>query len=125
MSEQFDPEAGQPLPITTKKSIDVAIVAAERLTALGCPRIAAGIEARILIGERKYGSRFKTHNGRDVYKDLLDEFFDFLNYLEQGILEGEEGFESLFIAVVPVVKQVEEMLNARENLSEMRTAKTA
>ena len=106
MSEQFDPEAGQPLPITTKKSVDVAVEVAEDLKKVGFQDIAEDVEARIRIGERKYGKRLQSFNGRDALKDLYDEVLDALNYSKQLELENKDNGEIFrgLIALAATVK---------------------
>ena len=107
MSEVFDPEAGQPLPITTKKSVDVAVEVAADLKKAGLSDIAEDVEARIAIGERKYGKRLQSFNGRDALKDLYDELLDALNYSKQLQLEDKDGgrvFEEL-VQLVSTVKK--------------------
>jgi len=106
MSEQFDPEAGQPLPITTKKSIDVAVEVAEELKKASLPDIAEDVEARIRIGEKKYGKRLQSFNGRDALKDLYDEVLDALNYSKQLEIENRDNgalFRDL-ISLAAIVK---------------------
>ena len=93
MSEHFDPEAGQPLPVTTKKSVDVAVEVAEDLKKVGFQDIAEDVEARIRIGERKYGKRLQSFNGRDTLRDLYDEVLDALNYSKQLELENLDNGE--------------------------------
>ena len=106
MSENFDPEAGQPLPITTKKSVDVAVEVAEDLKKVGFQDIAEDVEARIRIGERKYGKRLQSFNGRDALKDLYDEVLDALNYSKQLELENKDNGEIFrgLIALAAAVK---------------------
>jgi len=106
MSESFDPEAGQPLPITTKKSVDVAVEVAEDLKKVGFQDIAEDVEARIRIGERKYGKRLQSFNGRDALKDLYDEVLDALNYSKQLELENKDNGEIFrgLIALAATVK---------------------
>src|SRR5271168_1041775 len=106
MSEQFDPEAGQPLPITTKKSIDVAVEVAEELKKASLPDIAEDVEARIRIGEKKYGKRLQSFNGRDALKDLYDEVLDALNYSKQLEIENKDNGEIFrgLIALAATVK---------------------
>ncbi len=110
MSEQFDPEAGQPLPITTKKSIDVAVEVAEELKAQGLGSIADDVEARIRIGERKYGKRLQSYNGRDAVKDLYDEVLDALNYSKQLEIEGKNN-GAFFRQLVGLAAAVKFMLD--------------
>lgn len=100
MSENFDPEAGQPLPITTKKSVDVAVEVAEDLRKCGFGDVAEDVEARIRIGERKYGKRLQSFNGRDALKDLYDEILDALNYSKQLELEGKDDGEMVSVLIV-------------------------
>ena len=106
MSENFDPEAGQPLPITTKKSVDVAVEVAEDLKKVGFQDIAEDVEARIRIGERKYGKRLQSFNGRDALKDLYDEVLDALNYSKQLELENLDNGEIFrgLVALAATVK---------------------
>jgi len=106
MSEHFDPEAGQPLPITTKKSVDVAVEVANDLKRADLSSIAEDVEARIRIGEKKYGKRLQSFNGRDAVKDLYDEVLDALNYSKQLEIEGKDNgniFRDL-ISLAAVVK---------------------
>lgn len=111
MSEQFDPEAGQPLPITTKKSVDVAVEVAGELVKLDLQGIADDVEARIRIGERKYGKRLQSFNGRDALKDLYDEVLDALNYSKQLEIENKDnGF--LFRQLVSLAAAVKSKLNS-------------
>jgi hypothetical protein len=109
MSEHFDPEAGQPLPITTKKSVDVAVEVADDLKKLGLETIAEDVEARIRIGERKYGKRLQSFNGRDAVKDLFDEVLDALNYSKQLEIEGKDD-GSLFRQLVGIASNVKTRL---------------
>jgi len=106
MSDTFDPEAGQPLPITTKQSVDVAVEVAEDLKKVGFGDIAEDVEARIRIGERKYGKRLQSFNGRDALKDLYDEVLDALNYSKQLELENLDNGEIFrgLVALAATVK---------------------
>ena len=61
---------------------------AEDMKRFGYPKIAEDVEDRIRIGERKYGKRLQSFNGRDVFKDLYDEVLDALNYAKQAEIEG-------------------------------------
>jgi hypothetical protein len=110
MSEHFDPEAGQPLPITTKKSVDVAVEVADELKKVGLGNIAEDVEARIRIGERKYGKRLQSFNGRDAVKDLFDEVLDALNYSKQLEIEGKDD-GSLFKQLVGIAATVKTRLD--------------
>lgn len=110
MSEHFDPEAGQPLPVTTKQSIDVAVEVAKELKEFGHAEIAKDVEARILLGERKYGKRLQSFNGRDVIKDLYDEVLDALNYAKQAEIEGIDHGGVFFDGLLRVVVAVKSKL---------------
>lgn len=43
------------------------------------------LEDRVQMGEKKYGTRLKTNNGRDVKLDLYQEILDAINYARQEI----------------------------------------
>jgi hypothetical protein len=51
-------------------------------------------EARIVYGERKYGQRLKTNNGRDALMDANQELLDSLSYLMQAYLEHRQPTET-------------------------------
>jgi hypothetical protein len=51
--------------------------------------IANDIETRAQFGEKKYGTRLLTNNGRDVILDLYQELLDALMYSKQAELEGK------------------------------------
>jgi hypothetical protein len=106
MSEVFDEKGGQPLPITTRKSVDVAMEVAEELKSRGLGDVADDVEARIRIGERKYGKRLQSYNGRDAVKDLYDEVLDALNYSKQLEIEGKDdgSFFKRLVALAATVK---------------------
>lgn len=112
MSEHFDPEAGQPLPVTTPSSVDVAVQVAEEMKKYGYPEISEDVEDRIRIGERKYGKRLQSFNGRDTFKDLYDELLDALNYSKQAEIEGlDDG--ALFNQIKILAVQVKRTLLQR------------
>jgi hypothetical protein len=110
MSDQFDPEAGQPLPVTTNKSIDVAVEVANDLKGFALQPIAEDVEARIRIGERKYGKRLQSFNGRDAVKDLYDEVLDALNYSKQLEIENKDD-GALFSQLVQIAVTVKNRLD--------------
>src|SRR5208337_3929322 len=109
MSEKhYDAAAPQPIP--TGDGIDVAVVAAERLKALGLNEIAEDIEARIRLGERKYGTRLKAFNGRSALLDLIQECEDAINYSMQCQIEGlDDG--NLFTKAVELTVLVKNKLD--------------
>lgn len=49
--------------------------------------VAADIEARVRLGENKYGERLTTHNGRNALLDAYQELLDGMNYLRQKLYE--------------------------------------
>lgn len=107
MSTEAKPyDAAAPQPIPVGDGIDVAVVAAERLKALGLDEIAEDIEARIRLGERKYGSRLKAFNGRSALLDLLQESLDAINYAQQCQIEGlDDGtLFQRFVELTVVIK---------------------
>jgi hypothetical protein len=100
----------------TGEGQDVGSHAAERLRQFGLDRVADDLEKRISFGEKKYGQRLRTHNGRDAVLDSYQEILDFLNYLMQGVLEGQDGCQSLFERAVPLASEIQGLLSeAHEN----------
>lgn len=82
------------------------------------------IEARIASGEKKYGTRLKTDNGRNATLDLYQEVLDGINYSMQNILEraefgqaAVEPYEKIFITLVNIAIDVKHLLLAREEES--------
>lgn len=51
------------------------------------------IESRVLLGEKKYGSRLKTNNTRDSLVDCYQEALDGMMYSKQAELEGKDDGE--------------------------------
>lgn len=49
--------------------------------------VKADLEARAVVGEKKYGERLKVDNGRDVLTDLYQEILDAACYCRQEIEE--------------------------------------
>jgi hypothetical protein len=54
-------------------------------------QVLADIQARVDAGERKYGTKLMTHNGRDALMDAYQEAIDLVMYLCQAIMEREQG----------------------------------
>jgi hypothetical protein len=106
-----DPElAAKSQPMPTGDGIDVAASAARKLRALGHEDIANDIEARIRLGEKKYGTRLKSNNGRNAYLDLYQEILDGINYSEQLVIEGREG-DGFFLSLVGIAVEAREKLH--------------
>lgn len=51
------------------------------------PVLQRELEARVATGERKYGRRLTTANGRDALRDAWEEAADLLMYLTQCLME--------------------------------------
>jgi hypothetical protein len=92
-SPEFQEFAAKSQPLPTGNGIDVAVEVARDMRGWGHAQIADDIEARIRMGEKKYGTRLKTHNGRNAMLDLYQEALDALNYAKQLQLENEETDE--------------------------------
>ena len=73
----------------TGNGVDVAVVAAQWFKNNGYDEIAEDIEARIRLGERKYGTRLKAFNGRVALMDLYQEVLDAINYAQQCVIEDK------------------------------------
>jgi hypothetical protein len=52
--------------------------------------VLADIQARIALGQERYGTKLQTHNGRDALWDAYQEAIDLVMYLRQAILERDE-----------------------------------
>lgn len=52
-------------------------------------RLLTLLEKRVEQGERQYGTRLLTHNGRDALLDAWEEAADLLFYLTQMLTERE------------------------------------
>lgn len=112
IEKHYDAAVVQPKPTTG--DIDVAVVAAQKLKALGLDEIAEDIEARIRLGERKYGTRLKAFNGRSAEMDLYQEILDSLNYAQQCDIENKPlhgVFETLVSLAVEVQKACKQATN--------------
>jgi hypothetical protein len=51
--------------------------------------VLSDITERVNAGEKKYGTKLKTNNGRDALWDAYQEAIDLVFYLRQAILEKE------------------------------------
>lgn len=47
------------------------------------------IAERVEVGEKKYGTKLQTFNGRDALWDAYQEALDLVMYLRQAILERD------------------------------------
>jgi hypothetical protein len=103
----------QPLPVGG--TIDVAIEVAKDLKAMGLENIAECVEARIRLGEKKYGTRLKAHNGRDAMTDLFEELLDALNYSKQIQLESTNGDTYFYPELLKLVIKVKASLDLKHS----------
>jgi len=53
------------------------------------PLVMADIQARADMGQKKYGTKLKANNGRDVLMDAYQEAIDLVMYLRQAIAERD------------------------------------
>jgi hypothetical protein len=83
-------DAAKVQPMPTGNGTDVAVEVAKDLRVLGLEVIAEDTEARIRLGERKYGTRLKANNGRDAMLDLYQEILDGCNYAKQLVIENKD-----------------------------------
>lgn len=72
------------------------------------------IEARVASGEKKYGTRLKTDNGRNVDLDLYQEVLDAMNYSVQAFLQtGIREYLDIFYQEVGIAQRVKQILVAQ------------
>jgi hypothetical protein len=104
-------------PNPTGNGVDIAVEAALALRSMQLDSLADDIEARIRMGEKKYGSRLRAFNGRDVFTDLGQEMLDAINYAKQAQLEGKDD-GSLFKLIVAVTVLVEKRWKSLDSYQE-------
>lgn len=63
------------------------------------------IEARAVMGEKKYGERLKGFNGRNSLLDLYQEILDAANYCKQKLIEDEASFKIAFNELANLIHQ--------------------
>jgi len=69
------------------------------------------IESRVASGEKKYGTRLKTDNGRNVDLDLYQEVLDAMNYSMQAFLQtGKREYLDIFHQQVGIAQRVKSIL---------------
>ena len=100
----------QPRPTGEEtEETDVGRRAIEFLTYIGHPEIARDHERRIDWGEKKYGQRLRTFNGRDSVLDCYQECLDGVSYSTQAWMEGRDPYGvamSLFGAAAVVLREI-------------------
>jgi len=94
----------------TGNGIDVAVEVAKDLRVIGREDIAEDTEARIRLGEKKYGTRLKSNNGRDAMLDLYQEILDGCNYAKQLVVENKDD-GALFKQLVDLAQTVKARLD--------------
>ncbi len=62
------------------------------LNYIGHPEIASDHEKLIDWGEKKYGQRLRTFNGRDCVLDCYQECLDGISYSTQAYMEGRDPY---------------------------------
>lgn len=113
----LDPTIVQQKPTATEDSTDVGRAVVDYLTNPGgpsprLPEVAADHEARINMGEKKYGQRLKINNGRNAAMDAYQELLDYLSYGMQAYLEtGDTFYLNTFNIVASIADEVRLRLN--------------
>lgn len=94
----------QQLPTETAESVDVLNSLKGHLS----DELFGMLSERVDYGFRKYGSRLKTYNGRDVLLDCLQEALDGIMYGQQAFLQGvDDGrIRDRFISIVRTILEV-------------------
>jgi hypothetical protein len=127
----FDPTVVQQIPTGADDAEDVGRAVVEHVIAYynSLPgrsmyphlrSVAHDHEARIVYGERKYGQRLKTSNGRDALMDAYQELLDSLSYLMQAYLEHQEPVEiageylTLFLTAMRLAESVRGKMRLKE-----------
>jgi hypothetical protein len=96
----------QPRPMASEVGEDVL----DSLRAVTSPTLFAELEARVEFGVRKYGTRLKTFNGRDVLLDCRQEALDGIMYAQQAVLQGIPQADALrneFVHLVECIIRME------------------
>jgi hypothetical protein len=99
-------DAAKIQPMPTGDGVDVAVEVAKDLRTRSLEHIAEDTEARIRLGEKKYGTRLKAHNGRDAMLDLYQEVLDGINYAKQLVIEDkdDETFYNCLVDLACLIK---------------------
>lgn len=80
----------------------------------------ASLHTRADEGEKKYGTRLMTHNGRNAGIDAFEEAQDCVMYLQQAVLEGNEKYAlplqtALYLAMTLSGVLVDELKEGRKD----------
>lgn len=103
--------AVQPKPTSLEAGEDVL----DSLRAVTPPIIFAQLIERVEFGVRKYGTRLKTFNGRDVLLDCRQEALDGIMYSQQAVLQNIEGAEDLREEFVNLVERIMRLEKGQKN----------
>jgi hypothetical protein len=90
----------QQLPTTSGISEDVLESLRDELP----DDVFAFLEERVLMGEKKYGSRLKTFNGRDPWIDAKQEAADGIMYGRQ--IHNEGGTHAVYLAFLQLFGRI-------------------
>jgi hypothetical protein len=74
-------------------------------------QLALDMEQRIQFGEKKYGVRLRTRNGRDPLLDCYQELLDGAVYAKQAEMEGRDSDET-FKLIVGLAERVRLLMNS-------------
>lgn len=101
----------QPRPFYQANSTDV-LGDIEREIEAGLDREGAmmllQLRERVALGEKKYGMRLVSFNGRDASQDCLQEALDGIMYSQQMKLEGHplaDRLRALFVEAVNLINE--------------------
>jgi hypothetical protein len=107
-------------PISTEQSRDVLqdLLTVRRYDVCGLlisPAVAAELTARVEFGEKKYGTRLQTWNGRPVRLDIRQELLDGIMYSHQGVMQGERvaNIRNTLVAEVEGLLELERKLRGQ------------
>jgi hypothetical protein len=79
------------------------------------------IEARVAAGEKKYGVRLKTDNGRNVDLDLYQELLDGMNYSMQAFLQTDDhAYTAIFYDLARLAFKIKRILTTLEALNDQK-----
>ena len=111
-------DAAERQQLPTGDGRDVASVVTQILSAdTDYALLVPDIEARVASGEKKYGMRLKTNNGRNVDLDLYQELLDGLNYSTQAFLQPDNPtYMAIFYDLARLALKIKRILTTLETL---------
>lgn len=94
----------QPPPTQDFFSVDV-------LLSLDIPddKVCRQLAERVAFGERKYGTRLKSFNGRNAIVDCKQEVLDGIMYSQQAILEGNDKMKEILSVFISLIQRLNEI----------------